>query len=305
MNTPDALASLPVPATKPETRGALAGTMRARVLGLTLGLLSLGAAGSEPAPDEPLTFGVVPQQSAGALARTWGPLIEEIGRRAGVAIGFRTAPDIPAFESRLAAGDYDLAYMNPYHFTVFNRAPGYRALARQRGERIRGILVVQADSPIDDIAALAGKEVAFPAPAAFAASVLPQAALRRAGVAVRPVYVRSHESVYLAVSRGLYVAGGGIERTFADTAPEARERLRVLWRTDAYTPHAIAAHPRVDDAVAARLRRVMIALADDDAGRTLLTALQFEGMDAAADGDWDDVRALGIDLIPTRVGDTP
>jgi phosphonate transport system substrate-binding protein len=101
------------------------------------------------------------------------------------------------------------------------------------------------------------------------------------------------------------VAGGGIERTFADTAPETREALRVLWRTDAFTPHAIAVHPRVDAALAARLGEVMVALADDATGRALLAAVQFDGLEPAADGDWDDVRALGIDLLEAPGGGVP
>lgn len=307
MNMRDA-AARPFPCAARSGRTGIApGWRRGRcwALAVAIGLLWCTVAAAEATVSAPLTFGVVPQQSAGALARTWGPLVAEIGRRAGVEIGFRTAPDIPAFEARLAAGEYDLAYMNPYHFTVFNQAPGYRALARQRGKGIRGILVVRADAPITDIAALDGREVAFPAPAAFAASVLPQAALRRAGISVQPVYVRSHESVYLAVAKGLYTAGGGIERTFADTAPETREQLRVLWRTEAFTPHAIAAHPRVDAALAMRLQELMVALADDDTGRALLAALQFEGIDPAADADWDDVRALGIDLLAAPDASAP
>jgi phosphonate transport system substrate-binding protein len=50
--------------------------------------------------------------------------------------------------------------------------------------RIRVILVVRKDSPIVDIADLAGKPVAFTAAAAFAASNLPQAALRQVGIAI-------------------------------------------------------------------------------------------------------------------------
>ena len=62
-----------------------------------------------------LSFGVVPQQSATRLAEEWGPLLAEISRRSGVALVFKTAPSIPVFEERLAKGEYDLAYMNPYH----------------------------------------------------------------------------------------------------------------------------------------------------------------------------------------------
>ena len=69
---------------------------------------------------ETLTFGVVPQQSASKLARLWTPILEQVSREVGVRIEFRTAKDIPTFEQRLASGEYDFAYMNPYHFTVFN-----------------------------------------------------------------------------------------------------------------------------------------------------------------------------------------
>jgi hypothetical protein len=52
-----------------------------------------------------LTFGVVPQQAASKLAQLWSPILDDLGARTGVRIGFRTVPDIPTFERRLAAGD--------------------------------------------------------------------------------------------------------------------------------------------------------------------------------------------------------
>ncbi len=243
-----------------------------------------------------LSFGIVPQQSASKLARLWTPILEEIGARAGVQIGFRTAPDIPTFERRLAAGEYDLAYMNPYHYTVFSRDPGYRAFAHQTGPGIRGLLVVRRDSPITAIAELAGKELAFPAPAAFAATLLPQAALRNAGIPIEPRYVRSHDSVYRAVAQGLYPAGGGIERTFEGVEPEVREQLRVLWMTPAFTPHAFAAHPRVAPEVVVKIRDAMVALGETPEGAELLHSIEIKGVQPAEDADWDDVRALRIDL---------
>ncbi|MGB5735598.1 MAG: phosphate/phosphite/phosphonate ABC transporter substrate-binding protein [Thiohalocapsa sp.] len=265
---------------------------------IALCLYGIVATADEHAPAS-LSFGVVPQQAAARLASLWAPIFDYIGERAGVQIRFATAPDIPSFEQRLAAGQYDLAYMNPYHYTVFHERPGYNAFANQRDKRIRGILVTPKDSDINDIQALTGQTLAFPAPAAFAASVLPRAALRRVGIAIEPRYVRSHDSVYLAVAQGLYPAGGGIERTFQNTDPKVRERLRILWRTDAYTPHAFAAHPRLDPALVARVRDVMLAMSDDPAGRELLAAVGFSGIDGAGDADWDDVRALGIDLLDT------
>jgi phosphonate transport system substrate-binding protein len=244
-----------------------------------------------------LRFGIVPQQSASRLAQLWGPLLDHLGNASGIPLTFRTAPDIPEFERRCAAGEYDLAYMNPYHYTVFHRSPGYQAFARQQGQRIRGILVVRQDSPARALTDLAGQTLAFPAPAAFAASVLTRAALTRAGIPFTPKYVASHDSVYRTVAKGLYAGGGGIQRTFDNVDPAVREPLRVLWTSPGYTPHAFAAHPRVNAAQIARLQAAMLALAQDPRGRELLSGIGFTGIEAGEDSDWDDVRALGIDVL--------
>ena len=65
------------------------------------------------------------------------------------------------------------------------------------------------------------------------------------GIRFEPSYVSSHDSVYLAVYRGLYLAGGGVMRTFLNAPPEVRDQLRILWTTEGYTPHAVAALPSV------------------------------------------------------------
>jgi phosphonate transport system substrate-binding protein len=241
-----------------------------------------------------LSFGFVPQQSASTLANQWTPILAYLGRETGIELAFRTAPDIPEFERRVAAGKYDLAYVNPYHYAVFSRDPGYRGFARERGKQLRGILVVRRESPITDVAQLDGATLAFPAPAAFAASLLVQANLSALGIAFEPRYVSSHDSVYRSVALGLYPAGGGIERTFASVDPEVSRALRILWRSAGFTPHAFAAHPRVDPAVVQSLTAAMERMTDSEEGNALLKAVEFNGIDPARDADWDDIRQLGI-----------
>lgn len=243
------------------------------------------------------TFGLVPQQSATKLARLWGPIMQYIGKKSGTRLLFKTAPNIPEFERRCAKGEYDIAYMNPYHYTVFHRSPGYEVFARQKNKRIRGIMVVRKESTIHPLHDLSGKTLAFPAPAAFAASVLPRANLANNDIPFSAKYVSSHDSVYRTVAKGLYVAGGGIQRTFNNVNPAVREQLRVLWTSEPFTPHAFAAHPRVDPAVITRIREVMINMENNPEGKELLTNINFKGIEAGEDKDWDDVRALGIDLL--------
>jgi phosphonate transport system substrate-binding protein len=252
---------------------------------------------AQQAAQKPLEFGIVPQQSASRLAEDWGPVLAEISKRSGVALVFRTAPSIPGFEERLGKGDYDLAYMNPYHYVVFHKASGYRAFAREQDRKIKGILVVKKNSPYRKPADLAGKTVVFPAPAAFAASILPQAEFGRLKIPIEAKFVASHDSVYRAVASGLQEAGGGIQRTFEAAPVEVRDALRVLSETPAYTPHAFAAHSRVPPEVLAKVLAAMTSLSADEAGQRLLAPLAFKGIAAAQDKEWNDIRALDINLL--------
>jgi phosphonate transport system substrate-binding protein len=246
---------------------------------------------------ETLTFGIVPQQSAKKLAKLWTPINQYLSEKSGVTIKFATAKNIPTFEQRTLDGEYDIAYMNPYHFTVFNQKPGYEAIAKQRDKRIKGIIVVRKDSPLQSLTELDKQRLAFPAPAAFAASVLPRAKMTQDGIDMTPKYVSSHDSVYLSVSRGLFPAGGGVMRTFNNTAPEVRESLRVLWTTPGYTPHAIAVHPRVSETTRMKLQQAFLDMNTDPEGQALLKTINFKGIEAAQNADWDDVRALDIKLL--------
>lgn len=250
-----------------------------------------------------LTFGVVPQQSASLLAEHWTPVFSYLSAKTGYVIRFRTAKDIPTFERRVAAGEYDLAYMNPYHYTAFHRSPGYRVFAKEKDKTLMGVIVVRRDSPYRDLRDLADKTLAFPAPAAFAATVIPLAHFRALDIPVQPKYVFSHDSVYLTVAKGIYPGGGGVQRTLDALRPEVRKQLRVLWQTPRYTPHAIAAHPRVPAAVVARLREAMLAMDGDARGRALLARIGFKGIVPATDADYDDIRALRIPLLDALITD--
>ena len=256
-----------------------------------------GSGPGVPAEGSTLTFGIVLQQTASKLLQSWGPLLQWLSQRTGHDIQFKTAPDIPTFESRLQKGEYDFAYMNPYHFTVFNRTAGYQAVVRARNKRIHGIIVVRRDSDIAELDDLEGQQIAFPAPAAFAATVLPRANLAASGVQVEPRYVSSHDSVYRAVAGGFYPAGGGVVRTLRSAAPEIRDQLRVLWKSPGYTPHAIAVHQRVPAHWVDALRQALTEVHQTEDGRIVLERLKISGFQDASDDDWDDVRALNIDAL--------
>ncbi|MBU1191541.1 MAG: phosphate/phosphite/phosphonate ABC transporter substrate-binding protein [Gammaproteobacteria bacterium] len=274
-----------------------------RLLYPLLLLWAVGAVSASPASVdetaelETITVGIVPQQTASQLARIWTPILQYLGSQSGYNLRFKTAKDIPTFEQRLAAGEYDLAYMNPYHYTVFHAVVGYRALVVEKDRWLRGVVVVRKDSHYKTITELRGARIAFPAPAAFAASVLTSRFLEQNGVQHVPIYVDSHDSVYLSVAKGLYPAGGGIIRTFDNIDAGVRARLRVLWETPGVMSHPIAVHPRMSSDISARLKRAFLSMAETEKGKALLAAAGFEGFSAVDDADYDQVRRLDIHLL--------
>tara|TARA_R110002167_G_scaffold3282_2_gene15830 strand:+ start:352 stop:1026 length:675 start_codon:yes stop_codon:yes gene_type:complete len=121
-----------------------------------------------------LSFGIVPQQSAVKLATAWAQLLAKLWQRSGVRLRFATASDIPTFEQRLRDGMYDLAYMNPYHYTVLHESPGYGALGHAKDSLIWGIFVVRRDACLSQHS---GLTLTYPAPNAFAVMMITRAGL--------------------------------------------------------------------------------------------------------------------------------
>jgi phosphonate transport system substrate-binding protein len=260
-----------------------------------------------------LTLGVVPQQSPADIERNWSGLARYLETRLGKTVLIKTASSIPEFERRCGRGLYDIAYMNPYHLTVFCERPGYRAMVKQNNKSIIGILVVRKDSPFAPIDSpqsvnlkkFQGKKVAFPSPAAFAASLLTRAEFKRQNVDIIPHYVLSHDSVYQNVKDGHFLVGGGVIRTLKSMPPDVQDELRILWTSKPYTPHALAAHPRLSDQ---EFKRIQSALCSADLSAPTsewrskaLTPLCFNGFIVAENADWNDVRRLGLSELEIEV----
>ena len=129
--------------------------------------------------EDSFSFGVVPQFEARHLAAIWQPILEELGARTGYRFDLVGSPRIPAFEASFLAGEFDFAYMNPYHAMLAAEGQGYVPLVRDGAGRLRGILVVRDDSPYRDVADLEGRRIAFPSPNALGASLLMRADLAR------------------------------------------------------------------------------------------------------------------------------
>jgi phosphonate transport system substrate-binding protein len=218
-------------------------------------------------------FDVVPQLTAAKIYTTWSPLLQRVGQDAGLCFELRVSATIPEFEQKLLKGEPEFVFLNPYHAVLANQKKKYQPLLADSQDLLTGILVVRADSPIKSLDELKGQNITFPAPNAFAASLLIRAELAKKKIDINPVFVKTHSNVYRSVIGKDAIAGGGVNNTLDNEAPEVRQQLRVLYETPAYTPHPIATHPSVPAAVRERFLKAMLKLTQDDEGRKLLDGI--------------------------------
>lgn len=248
---------------------------------------------------KPLVFGVIPQQSPTELALTWKPIIAYLESTTGEKINLKIERSIVEFERALYNGEYDIAYMNPYHYVIANKRKGYVAQIRDQ-KNIIGIIVVNKTSGITNVKMLKGKKILFPAPDAFAATLLTKyELLKKYGIDIEKeknfLYVNSHDSVYKGVTRGIGDAGGGIERTFnslEDTTTKAS--LTILYKTDAYPSHPFAFLPSISHNTSAKMRSALLHIPNN-----LLEPLKMKKLILVNDSEFNSVRGIA-EALPAR-----
>jgi phosphonate transport system substrate-binding protein len=264
---------------------------------LTLGLF----AAEEGTPKQVYTVGVVPQIDARHLHEIWLPILDDLEIALGVKFVLKGSPSIPAFEQDFMAGKFDFAYMNPYHALMANNSQGYIPLVRDVGKALSGVLVVRRDSPIKKVQQLAGKELAFPAPNAVAASLLIRVDLNdKFHVQITPRYVRSHSSVYLNVALGKAIAGGGVQKTLQQQSLSLRKQLRVLYRTQDIAAHPFVAHPRVPKRICEQVRRELLQLGKTQEGRQLLESVPIKKIGIATIDDYKPLSKMNLERFVVR-----
>jgi phosphonate transport system substrate-binding protein len=246
------------------------------------------------APEGGYTFGIGPVQSATELAKRWAPFLDYVSKKSGVPLQFATAKDISTYQQQLIDGVYDFGYINPYHYLASNKSSGYTAFAREKGGKLSGILVVRKDDPIRSLTQLSEKTVAFPSANALASTWLPVNMLEKNNITVIPQYVNSMDSVYIAVVKGIFPAGGGETRTFGTLDPAMKDQLRILWTSDPLPPFPFISHPRISKSEVAKVQKAMEQMSRDPEGMELLKVHKFKGIERSKDADYDVVRKMNL-----------
>ncbi|MDP2832372.1 MAG: phosphate/phosphite/phosphonate ABC transporter substrate-binding protein [Pseudomonadota bacterium] len=233
---------------------------------LALSLLSATAHAADS-----YSFGVLSQRSAVLTAQYWNPILDYVGRKAGVNLLLKVARTAPESNEATLRGEFDFVYSN----TIFQprlAAAGYQVILRPRDEAITGQIVTLADSPIHSLKDLDGREVGFPSLAAFVGYAVPMDQLLRLGVGVNAVFGGNQEGIMGQLKAGKVIAAGVNNQVMRAFANRENVKYRVLWESAAFHNIPIAVHPRVPKDVAHAVRLVIDGMELDAEGRKVLAA---------------------------------
>lgn len=261
-------------------------------------MLIMGLQISSSAFSKELLLGRAPQSSPEIELHDWTPVIEYLREQTGQLVNLKVYSERKVFEEDLVQGKLDLFFGNPAYAVVGHYLHGYIPLVRSDKKKLKGILVVRKDSPLNSAEQLQGKLIGFPGESAFAASLYVREQLRNhVGIQFNAKYFNSHNNVYRNVLVGNVVAGAGVKRTL-DSEPEAlRNQLRIIYETPGTSPHPLAAHPRVSAMLRNNISKALLALDETDEGQLMLKNVKLE-KPMAADYDRD---YKGIETISLRM----
>jgi phosphonate transport system substrate-binding protein len=241
-----------------------------------------------------ITFGIVPQQSPLKLAKKWNSITQYLEKETGIKIIFKTEKSIPLFEKKLYEGEYDLAYMNPYHFIVANKTQNYTAFIRAK-KNITGILLAKEKEIDFSFENLKNKTFLFPAPNAFAATLLPKFEFKaRYGFDIdknaRVIYVNSHDSVYKGISREIGYLGGGIIRTYNNFKDKNdKDNISIVYKTKPYPSHPFAYHPRVNKDDIFKIQQAFLSMPKE-----LSKTLSIKEFKTTYNDEYDVIKNIGV-----------
>ena len=244
--------------------------------------LMLGTA-VQAAPTVPYAFGVLNHRSLQATAAYWNPILNFVSARSGVPLELHIGRTANETTDRVVAGKLDFAYTN-HLFTPKRDQLGWRVLARQESQGIRGQVVVLDRSPIRTLQDLSGKPVAFANPYGFTGYYVPMDALLRVGVKVSPLFSGNQEAAMGQLMSGQVAAAGVNHQVMADFARRRELKYRVLAESEPYFDLAVMASPRVSAADGEKVRQAFVSMTHDPEGlRVLQLAAQSLEL---AEGTW-------------------
>ncbi len=246
-------------------------------------------------PLKSLRLGSVAADSANVMHRRLTPLTQYLSQSLGMPVSLKLAPDITSAVDDVIRGNVDISYLSPVAYIHAHEKGGARLVVKAvngKEATFRLMIVVRQESPIKNIADLAGKRFAFGEKAAL----LQKAVLVNAGMPLEKLgayeFIGPYDNIARSVMIGDFHAGvlkDAIARKYEGKG------LYTLYTSPELPPYNITAAKHVDDATLKRLKNAFQDLKMDNPSQQFaIRALDasYTGFMETTDGEFDITRQL-------------
>ncbi|MBI5518669.1 MAG: phosphate/phosphite/phosphonate ABC transporter substrate-binding protein [Desulfovibrio sp.] len=233
-----------------------------------------------PASASEYVFAPHPLMAPQKLAQVYGAMVDQINQRLApqrIRLRLEASSSYAAFNEKLRERKVHFALPNPYQ-TVLAAEQGYVVFGKMdQDEDFRGIILTHRNSPLSTVKDLKGATVAFPAPTALAATMMPELFMKENGLDpvrdITPRFSGTHDSAIMSVVIGSAEAACTWPvawRTFQEEHAEQAQALTVRWQTGTLPNNGLVALDSVPERVRAEVAGAFFRLDESAEGRNIL-----------------------------------
>ena len=240
---------------------------------------------------------VILADQAAFLAR-WA---EYLSQRLDTRVTFVSRDQYQAVHDLLFNGQIDAAWTCGYPFVRFQSQLQLLAVPLYQGQPYYQSYLIRplGDASVAGWSALAGKVFAYSDPLSNSGWLVAQGELARAGIGQRDLkrsfFAHGHRNVADAVASRLADAGsidGYVWETMRQQGMAGAMQTEVIWKSRAHGFPPLVAASGTDATRVDAVRRSLLAMQKDDAGRALLKSLNLDGFIAGQASLFDSIRQL-------------
>jgi phosphonate transport system substrate-binding protein len=231
--------------------------------------LSLAAADAAVADESGYRFSPVNQYGIALTAEYWNPIINYVSEKSGVKLTLKIGRTSADTTSYVLAREVEFVFSN-HLFSPERDQLGWKVFARRQTPPVHGQIVVLDNSPITDIAQLAGQEVVFPGPEALVSYKFPYAHLLAKKIEVKVVFGGNMDGALAQVVNGKAKAAGGNSQLVEGYAKREGKKFRVLWTSEPVHDLALMVSSKVPERDAKAVAAAFIGMGRDPKGQEIL-----------------------------------
>lgn len=241
--------------------------LRTAVTRAVTALALLGAA--VPALAQEYRFSPVNQYGIKLTAEYWNPIIQYVSEKSGVKLSLKIGRTSADTTSYVLAQEVEFVFTN-HLFSPEREQLGWKVFGRRNAPPVHGQIVVPADSPIKDVAELAGQDMGFAGPEALVVYKVPYAYLLSRNVDVRVVFGGNQDSSLMQMFGGKVKAAGGNSQLVDGFTRREGKQVKVLWQSEPFHDLALMAAGKVPEKDVKAVAAAFMNMHKDPKGRDIL-----------------------------------